>query len=209
MIVDLVRHGTTGRTGCLDGRTDPRLTDEGRRQFTRATSMLRPAIVITSPRQRAHEPAVALAARTGARLASSADWAELDLGAWDGRTRDAIAADVGEHRIDAFYRNPEHNMPPEAEDWPAFVARVERGLRALIPGPAGHPTLVVTHAGPMRLAMSLACGMPLERLWAVRIGYATRVRLELGIDSARQLWGEILEIAQPPLAPSCAGDVGR
>ncbi|NJR43628.1 MAG: hypothetical protein HC767_14245 [Akkermansiaceae bacterium] len=40
-----------------------------------------------------------------------------------------------------------------------------------------------------RMALAVLLGLPLDRLWSIRIGYATRVRVEMGSDPAHGLWG--------------------
>ena len=57
--------------------------------------------------------------------------------------------------------------------------------------------LVVTHAGPMRVALHQVCGLPLDRLWALRIGFGTRIRLNFEVAADARVWGEIVEISQP------------
>jgi alpha-ribazole phosphatase len=63
--------------------------------------------------------------------------------------------------------------------------------------PGDGPVLVVTHAGPIRAAISHACGIAWASTWAMRIGYATRIRLNLGLTPEGEVWGEIIEIVQP------------
>lgn len=125
------------------------------------------------------------------------DWAEWHFGDWDGRHRDDIASDAaGRAALAAFYQDPAAHPPPHAESWSDLRARVERGLRALCSEQDDMPVLVVTHAGPMRLALSLACGFPLTALWALRVDYGTRVRLRIGVDAQDRLWGELIEVRQ-------------
>ena len=57
--------------------------------------------------------------------------------------------------------------------------------------------LVITHAGPMRAALALACGIPFANLWAFKIDPGTRITLRAGRDPGAGLWGEIVEVVQP------------
>ncbi len=198
MIVDLLRHGSTGRSGYLDGRTDFPLTPEGWAQFKRQTDLQTWAQVISSPLRRAHEAAAALAKHRDLTLTVDGDWAELDFGAWDGCLRAGIEAQPqGRTAIAAFYADPLNHPPPGGEVLPTVQARIARALTRLVAQPATGPVLVVTHAGPMRMALSLACDIALNSLWAVRIGYGTRIRLHLGCASGGDVWGEIVEIVPP------------
>ena len=58
----------------------------------------------------------------------------------------------------------------------------------------------MTHAGPIRQALALATGMAHASTWALRIGYGTRMRLEIGRAPDGELWAEILELVQPSVA---------
>lgn len=197
MILDLVRHASTGRAGHFDGRTDPPLLPGAADAVRGGCAGMAWSRVISSPRQRARDTAQALAGAQAVPVEIVEDWAEWDFGDWDGRHRDAIAADEASRRaLQAFYQDPGANPPPNAEPWAAFEARIERALRALAAQDDASPVLVVSHAGPLRLALALACGLPLASLWAVRIDYGTRLRLRVRTDGADRLWGELIEVRQ-------------
>jgi alpha-ribazole phosphatase len=49
----------------------------------------------------------------------------------------------------------------------------------------------------MRVALHQVCGLPLDRLWALRIGFGTRIRLNFEVAADARVWGEIVEISQP------------
>jgi alpha-ribazole phosphatase len=49
----------------------------------------------------------------------------------------------------------------------------------------------------MRAALALACNIPIESLWAIRIDPATRITLRTGRGDWGALWGEIVETVQP------------
>jgi alpha-ribazole phosphatase len=203
MLIDLVRHGTTGRDGYLDGRTDHPLSAEGRVQFESQTADRVWTTIVTSPLQRAREAAQGLARARNLGLRIDQDWAELDFGIWDGRRKSELEAEPAtDAALAAFYRDPQAHPPPEGESWVSFEMRIGRALGRLAdaanPGSSSAgPTLVVTHAGPVRLALSMVCGLPLDSLWAVRIGFGTRIRLNFEAVASGRFWGEIMEISQP------------
>lgn len=198
MRLDLIRHGDTGRAGYLDGRTDSALTADGWRQIEMQTSARHWPLVVASPLSRAHLPAVALAAKMGARLMVDPDWAELDFGLWEGRKRTEIEADAsGRDLLAAFYNNPQAHPPPDGEDWTSLEARIIRAMEHVVAEADGKPALVLTHAGPMRAALSLSTNVPLQSLWSFRIGYGARLTLDVACDSGGKLWGELVELAQP------------
>lgn len=195
MILDLLRHGATGRESFLDGRTDPPL-QEG------AIDPLRHHVdsgwsrVISSPRRRALDTATALVAGTDVFCEIHPDWAELDFGDWDGCRFDELPA----AELAGFYEAPDQVLPPNGESWAAFALRIETQLHRLLDEDEGNgPVLVVSHAGVLRLALSQICGIPLALLWTLRIDHGTRLRLRLERTADDQLWGELLELKQPSM----------
>lgn len=198
MIVDLLRHGTTGRSGHLDGRTDFPVDADGWVQFRSQTAGRAWPLVVSSPLRRARECAEVLVEQTGVLLRIDADWAELDFGAMDGLRHEEIAQDRELRAArTAFLADPCASSLPGGESWAAFESRISRALRRLVNEVEAQPVLVISHAGAIRAAISVACGIALASLWAVRISHGTRVRLRLGSDASGKIWGEIVEITQP------------
>lgn len=198
MIIDLMRHGSTGRPGFMDGTMDLPLSENGWAAFESATIGKTWGMIVTSPLRRARDAAERLAKAQAIDMEIDPCWQEMNFGRWDGLARAAIEADEAERdALAAFYRDPGQHTPPGGELWVDLQRRVGTALRALAKRDSASPTLVITHAGPMRVALAQACGLPFERLWAIRIGYATRVRLQIGIDTESTIWGEIIEIRQP------------
>lgn len=195
MIVDLVRHAATGRAGHFDGRTDSPLLADALAPVCARHRGLAWSAVVSSPRQRARLTAEALAAGSGLPVELQAAWAEWDFGDWEGRHRDDIAAD-GAQALQDFHRDQARHPPPNAEPWQDFEARIRQALHVLARCAATQPILVVSHAGPLRLALSLACGLPLPALWALRVDYGTRLRVRVEVDGEDRLWGELIEVRQ-------------
>jgi alpha-ribazole phosphatase len=196
MRLDLIRHGDTGRAGYLDGRTDSPLTEEGWRQIERQTAGRRWPLVVASPLARSRLPAIALAERIGARFLVDPDWAELDLGQWDGHERRAIEAEAaGRDRLAAFYSDPVAHAPPNGESWTCLQDRITRAIERLMVEAGDEAAVVITHAGPIRTALSLCAGIPLPSLWAIRLGFGARLTLEVARDNGK-LWAELVELAQ-------------
>jgi alpha-ribazole phosphatase len=196
--IDLLRHGETETPGRLLGRTDPALSDKGWAQFARQTDGRQWGAIITSPRLRARAAAERLAGGSGTTLRVDDDWAEVDFGDWDGRTLEELRADAETAAaLAALYTSPDAPGAPGGESWHALEARVSRAIDRLLAGTADDGVLVVTHAGPMRAALALACGMPFASLWAFKIDPGTRISLHAGRDEISGLWGEIVEVVQP------------
>lgn len=94
----LVRHAqsTWNAAGRWQGQADPPLSDLGRDQAAQlalAFPELVDAAILSSDLERARETAAPLARRIGTPVVLEPGLRELDVGSWQGLTRDEIAAD--------------------------------------------------------------------------------------------------------------------
>jgi broad specificity phosphatase PhoE len=160
----LVRHAATawsGRRYC--GRSDPPLNRAGVAAAARVAAEMRPSLepgirIVSSPRRRALQTATAIASVVASASVELDDrWAETDFGIAEGLTFDElalvapdVAARLAAGEVDIDW--------PGGESAAALVARVEAAWRDVVSGPEG--TLVVTHGGPIRVAISLATDRP-------------------------------------------------
>lgn len=156
----LVRHAATrwtGRRYC--GQGDPPLSEAGRAAAARLAADLGPTLqdgirIVSSPLLRARQTATAIARVVPhAPLEIDDRWSETNVGVAEGLTHDELAMvaptlaarlAVGETAIDW----------PEGESAESFLARVEAAWRDLDTHPG--PVLVVSHGGPLRIAIALA-----------------------------------------------------
>jgi len=191
--VDFLRHGETDAPDALLGRTDAQLAPTANAFVARQVEGRSWSAIVASPLRRAQ--ATAGIAANGQAIETDADWREIDFGDWDGRPRRDLAKDA---HLAAFYASPDANPPPHGETMQAVRARVSSALDRLATR-GEDPVLVVAHGGTIRVALAVLLAIPLERLWAIRIGCATLIRVEMGADPAHGLWGEIIEIVQPPV----------
>lgn len=191
MILDLLRHASTGRDGHLDGRTDPALEDGSTEALRARYATLGWERVLSSPRQRALATAQALAQPRGLAVIDDEEWEELDFGDWDGQPLHELPM----QQLQAFHLDPHANPPPHGERWGHFERRIVRGLHRLLDEPAPPSTLIVSHGGPLRMVLSQVCGMPMAMCWALRIDHGTRLQLRVEREGDR-LWGELLELQQ-------------
>jgi len=197
-LISLLRHGEPEQPGLLLGRTDPVLSDPGWRQFRQQTAAGAWSRIVSSPLRRSREPAEALAKERCLPYQLDSDWSELDFGIWDGRSPAELRANPATAReLDRFYADVQAPGPPQGESWQSLNIRVARALNRLLETGDGGPVLVVTHAGPMRSALSLACGIPFEQTWAFRIDYGTCITLRVESEDGWGIWGEIVEMMQP------------
>lgn len=190
--VDFLRHGETDFGEVMLGRTDAPLSEKGRVAVAHQIAHGKWSTILSSPLGRARETAEIASGASGVALEIDPAWREIDFGDWDGLPRKTLAEDP---RFAAFYANPEEHAPPNGEPMCEVRARITKSLSHLAEQEGS--ILVVTHGGAIRMALSVLLAIPLERLWAIRIACATRIRVEMGTHPRHGLWGEIVEIVQP------------
>lgn len=166
--VVLLRHGAVDAGGCCYGqRHDVPLTAAGLAQAAAAAARLGDgAPVVTSPAGRARSTAAAF----GGTPAVDARWAERDFGAWEARPWTECWAEAPEALagVDAYVAF----RPPGAESVEDVAGRVAEALEGL-----SCTTVVVTHGGPIRLALRHVLGLTYEQAFAFRPEPGTVTRL--------------------------------
>ena len=168
----LVRHGETdwNREHRFQGHADTPLNEAGRRQARELAEMFRgegASAVYTSPLRRASETARIVAERIGLDAQALEALREIDVGDWQGLTVDEVRTRFPE-RADVAW----HNGWPNGETYDELAARVVPALHELGRRHAGENVVGVTHAGPIRAALSAATGLSHEESRA-RIGPLT------------------------------------
>ena len=156
----VVRHGQSewNATGRWQGRADPPLTDEGRRQAKVAGGSLGAFdAVVASPLLRAAETATIIAERLGiGPVLTDPDLVERDAGEWQGLTRSQIQEGWPGFLDDG-------RRPPGYEPGDAMLARVLSALERISERMGDGDVLVVSHGGVV-YALEEACGEPWKRL---------------------------------------------
>lgn len=163
-----VRHAATSWTGVrYCGRNDPPLSDDGIRAAEELATRLAPVLpagvrIVTSPSRRARETATILA-MTAAPAVLEADprWMEADVGDCEGSTFDEVEA--------AWPGLAARLAAGEADiDWPGgetaaeLLERVTAAWEAIVA--TGQQAVVVSHSGPIRVAVALATGQPIAEV---------------------------------------------
>ena len=153
----LVRHGETDWNArhLLQGQEDIGLSPTGRRQAAAIAPLVRdlsPDGAVASDLARARETARILGF---ADPSITSAWREADLGAWEGRSKDEL--DPADYRA---WRDGRYD-PPRGEGWGTFRGRIGGALAAL---PAAGTTIVVTHGGVIRAALSILIDLGPDRI---------------------------------------------
>lgn len=181
--VILVRHGPTLEPErCHGQRSDPSLSDVGHTAVAAlATRLPTFGTLITSPAARARQTADHLSSDC---RAVDARWAERNFGEWEGRKWSELWSEVGED-VTATTQNYLAFEPPGAESAAEVMDRITTAVADLSPSApvmadsaaSTAPVGVVTHGGPIQLALSVCLGLPLDAALAFRPARATSVWL--------------------------------
>jgi len=157
----LARHGETdwNRESRFQGHADPPLNDLGRRQASELADALgheELAAVYSSPLRRALETAEVVAARHELTAIPVEGLREVDVGSWQGLTRDEV-----EHRFpEQFDRWLEYGQGwDDGESYEQMGLRVLAALQELAARHDGGRIVALTHGGPIRAALAQAAGI--------------------------------------------------
>jgi 2,3-bisphosphoglycerate-dependent phosphoglycerate mutase len=161
-----VRHGESERASLdapfplVDGRSDPALAPEGRKQAELVAARLAAtgidAIYVT-PLRRTVETAAPLAARLGLVPEVAAGLIEVGLGEWEGGLFRKM---VAEHHPTAMRMWAEESFEviPGAEQAASFAARVRDEVGRLAAAHQGQRVAAFTHGGVIGQVMAQASG---------------------------------------------------
>jgi alpha-ribazole phosphatase len=166
----LIRHGETdyslARRYC--GFSDPPLNDEGIRQSRQLAVRLkgmRIDQVYSSDLVRARQTAEIVFPQD--TVEPVADWREMNFGLFEGLTHEQIL-----HRYATLYRNwvddPARVKPLGGEGLRDFSKRVRERISAVVSQHEGRTVAVVTHGGPIRIALCDALQLGLTMFWQVQ-----------------------------------------
>lgn len=175
----LVRHAATswsGRRFC--GRGDPPLNRAGQAVARRLAKDLASALapggrIVSSPARRARQTADAIArAIPAARVQLDDRWSETDFGIAEGLTFDELAR-VAPDLVARLGRGDVAIDWPGGEAASSLAERVAAAWRDLIEQPSS--TILVSHAGPLRIAIALATSRPIEAVALPESGAVVRL----------------------------------
>jgi probable phosphoglycerate mutase len=175
-LVLLVRHGQTATTGrILTGRRPGHhLNATGRRQAAavaqRLSRLRRVGAVYASPLERAQETAAPIAAARRLGVHIEPDLTDGEFGAWTGATLAALRRKP-EWRV--VQRHPSGFRFPGGESFTEMQARMAGVIARLVERHRGQVVIAVSHADPIRVALTHALGMPLDFFQRIMIAPAS------------------------------------
>jgi probable phosphoglycerate mutase len=162
----LVRHGTTSTTGTvLPGRTRGlHLAERGQEQARDVATRLsalskKPAALYVSPLERARETAQPIAKALGLKPIVERGLLECDFGLWTGKKL-SVLRKKPEWR--AVQDSPSNFRFPGGESFTEMQLRMWTTLEKLVDANRGKIIVVVSHADPIKAAVTYAQGVPLD-----------------------------------------------
>jgi broad specificity phosphatase PhoE len=198
----LVRHGVTdwNREGRWQGRLDPPLSDDGRREARLVAARiaddreLRAARIVSSTLGRASQTAELIGAAVGVDVELDQRLMEIGAGEWEGRTHDELEATDGD-RYRAWRSQDSDARPPGGESLEVAIGRVRELLAEIAAGSGPWPTLVVSHGGILRVLANLLFDLPGGWMWNLDVDNASvSVAARMGERWRLERWNDTLHL---------------
>ena len=162
----LVRHGITTTTGTvLPGRAPGlHLSEAGRQQAIAVAERLahlsrRPAALYVSPLERTRETAQPIARALGLRPQRRNGLLECDFGTWTGKKLSTLRTKSEWHAVQYA---PSTFRFPRGESFAEMQTRFVGALDTLAAAHRGQSVVVVSHADPIKAAVTYFQGVPLD-----------------------------------------------
>jgi broad specificity phosphatase PhoE len=160
----IIRHAQTvwNAAGRIQGQADPELSEAGREQCETVANRLANTPIdalYTSDLVRARETAEAVASRhPGLSVQVEAGLREIDLGAWEGATRETLMAGWP-GLFTQWQQQPSWDLVPDGEGGLAFQARILGAFERIAAAATDDASVaVVTHIGVIRTLLSTIVG---------------------------------------------------
>lgn len=179
----LVRHAEVEERyqRVFGGRIDMNLSPRGHIQaeaLSKYIHQLKPDAIYASPMKRVQQTLVPLLRNKVSQPVILADLREVDFGDWTGLVWEDVREKFG---ISAFewLDQLSRNAIPSAENISAYRARVESCIHQIIREGSDQSVLVACHGGVIRMILAILLDLPLPKVAAFEIDYASVTHLEL------------------------------
>jgi broad specificity phosphatase PhoE len=187
----LIRHAETtwNAEGRLQGTLDAPMSERGERQIGRLVEVLRQiplSAVYSSPLERAHVAARALAAAHGLVARTIDAFREMNQGEWEGRRVEDVAAESGES-FKMWRDSPAETRLPGGETLAEVRQRAVTALTDIAARHSNATIAVVAHGGVNKTILLTLLGAPLAHHWLIRQGNACINIVEMGGTAAARI----------------------
>jgi len=173
LTVDLLRHGALEGGIKYRGTVDDPLTTEGRQAMDQLWQRLAKDVdyIITSPLIRCAVPARAWAEKAKIDCIIEARLAEIDYGAWEGKTITTIKQEYP-GMLESWRADPTGMRPPGGESPEELRARLVDWWSEASEQFDGSHMLVVAHSGSLRMLIALLLDQPIAYTRMIDMPYA-------------------------------------
>jgi len=178
LTVDLLRHGALEGGIKYRGKVDDPLTAGGRQAMDQVWRQLAGVVdhIVTSPLSRCAAPAGAWAAESGIDCIIEPRLAEMNYGAWEGKTMATIQQEYP-GILERWRADPTGMRPPGGESPEELRARLADWLAEASEQFEGSHILVVAHSGSLRMLIALLLEQPIAYTRSIDMPYACHYRM--------------------------------
>lgn len=177
---DLIRHGEPAGGHMYRGHKDDPLSELGWQQMRDAIAAGEQwDHILSSPLLRCREFASELATQTGAPLTIADGFKEICFGDWEGKTREQVAQEYGDHQAN-FWRDAENHPPINGEHINDFHQRIGEAWQHWQQQLQGQRVLLVCHGGVIRMVLSHVLGLsPGKAMAGFYVPFANRSQVRI------------------------------
>ncbi|MEQ3724715.1 histidine phosphatase family protein [Alcanivorax sp.] len=179
-VFDLIRHGEPAGGQMYRGHKDDPLSQQGWQQMRDAISADDQwDHILTSPLLRCREFAAELAREKNLAFTVAHDFKEISFGDWEGKTREQVAQEYGDHQAN-FWCDAESHPPINAETIQDFHRRIGDAWALWQETLKGQRVLLVCHGGVIRMVLAHVLSMaPSKAMAGFQVPYACRSQVRL------------------------------
>lgn len=177
--IDLLRHGDVQGGPCFRGSQNDALSELGWSQMQSSLKATQPwKTLISSPLIRCLDFAKTIKAQYNISLTINPSFVEMHFGEWEGKTAEDITAQDPD-ALKNFWLDPNKHAPINSEKLHSFKSRVLDSWFALTKDQNSHPSLLICHAGVIRVILAAILNIPDNHMLNIEIPYAclTRIRI--------------------------------
>ena len=187
-----IRHGSTNfpEDRVYKGDNGPNLNTEGRLQAERLGGWIREgdiAAIFVSPTTRTIETATPIVKTLELEYKILDDLKERGFGIWEGLTFREIE-DQYPDGLEKWKRDPINYTPQDGESIIDLQKRVNDVVQYAMQEHRGKRVVMVTHMGPIRVAIAMALQIPLTNYRHVQIHPGSATRIDYGITAANLIY---------------------
>lgn len=191
MIIDLLRHGEIEGDTSLHGHSDELLSKKGWLQMSNALKGYNTEKVVCSPLKRCANFSEQWTNEKKISLLKSPEFMEINFGAWDGLSIEAIQKNYKDELND-FWNNPVDNTPPNGERLKDFQTRIVSALKNLVHENKNNNLLLVTHGGVIRIIIAHVLSIPLSKLLSLECPLASMSRIRISFDNDDKIYASLV-----------------